>query len=52
VRVDLDRHWNPVYYLRGDGRTFTPGMVDLRPGRALPAVSGRRAEAANPLPAG
>jgi phytanoyl-CoA hydroxylase len=52
VRVDLARHWNPVYYLRGDGRSLQPGMVDLRPGRALPRVSGRRAAAANPLPAG
>jgi ectoine hydroxylase-related dioxygenase (phytanoyl-CoA dioxygenase family) len=50
VRVDLDRHWNPVYYLRGDGRSLLPGMVDLRPGRALPTMSGRRAAAANPLP--
>jgi phytanoyl-CoA hydroxylase len=52
VRVDLDRHWNPVYYLRGDGRSLLPGMIDIRPGRALPTVNGLRAAAANPLPAG
>jgi phytanoyl-CoA hydroxylase len=52
VRVDLDRHWNPVYYLQGSGRSLEPGMFDLRPGRALPAVSGRRIDSDNPLPVG
>jgi hypothetical protein len=50
VRVDLERHWNPVYYLRGDGCSLMAGMVDIRPGRVLPAESARRTGAANPLP--
>ncbi|HYE05115.1 MAG TPA: phytanoyl-CoA dioxygenase family protein [Planctomycetota bacterium] len=38
VRVALERHWNPVYYVRGDGRALLPGMRDLRPGRELPTT--------------
>ncbi len=52
VRVDLDRHWNPVYYLRGCGRSLAPGMIDIRAGRALPTVSSQRAATAHPLPSG
>jgi ectoine hydroxylase-related dioxygenase (phytanoyl-CoA dioxygenase family) len=52
VRVDLDRHWNPVYYVCGDGRSLLPGMVDIRRGCPLPAARARHARAANPLPAG
>lgn len=42
VRVDLDQHWVPVCYVHGDGRSLTPGMVDLRPGMPLPAVPDAR----------
>ncbi len=38
TRVDLARHWSPVYYVRGNGRSLAPGMRDLRPGCPLPAT--------------
>ena len=41
VRVDLARHWTPVYYLRGGGASLVDGMIDLRPGRPLPVQPGR-----------
>lgn len=37
VDVDLDKHWVPIYYLRGNGKSLKPGMRDLRPGKPLPA---------------
>jgi len=40
VEVDLTTHNKPVYYLRGDGSSLRPGMIDLRPGRELPRDSG------------
>ena len=51
VRVDIAAHWVPVYYVAGDGRSLTPGMFDLRPGCALPAVPDpRKAMEVPPLP--
>lgn len=40
IQVDIEAHNKPVYYLRGDGRHFKPGYIDLRPGCALPHESG------------
>ncbi|MDA0578363.1 MAG: phytanoyl-CoA dioxygenase family protein [Verrucomicrobia bacterium] len=36
VKVDLNAHWVPVYYVRGSGENLKEGMIDLRAGRALP----------------
>jgi len=44
VTIDLERHWNPVYYVRGNGASFKPGMIDIRPGHALPATPGGKPE--------
>lgn len=38
VQVDLSGHWVPVAYVLGDGAHLQPGMIDLRPGRPLPAM--------------
>lgn len=38
--VDTAQHWVPVYYVHGDGAGLRPGMIDLRPGKPLPATPG------------
>jgi ectoine hydroxylase-related dioxygenase (phytanoyl-CoA dioxygenase family) len=49
VQVELDRHWVPVYYLRGDGTSLKPGMRDLRPGRPLPTEAKKERPGPSPL---
>lgn len=44
VTIDLERHWNPVYYVRGNGASLKPGMIDIRPGKPLPATLGGKPE--------
>ena len=40
VGVDVAAHGKPVYYLRGDGSHLAAEVIDLRPGRPMPATSG------------
>jgi hypothetical protein len=42
VQVDHAKHWVPIYYVAGDGRSLAPGMIDLSPGRPLPATPDAR----------
>lgn len=50
VRIDADRHWVPVDYVRGDGTSLRPEMRDLRPGRPLPDEPCGQPLATPPLP--
>ena len=36
VKVDVTKHWVPVYLVRGDGGPDAEQFVDIRPGRPLP----------------
>jgi ectoine hydroxylase-related dioxygenase (phytanoyl-CoA dioxygenase family) len=49
VTVDVGDHWVPVYYVYGDGRSLKPGVVDLRPGKALPATARQQKPGPSPM---
>lgn len=42
LKVDIEKHWVPVYYVAGDSRNLKQGMIDLRPGCELPVHPGRK----------
>ena len=49
VTVDVDNHHVPVYYVRGDGSSLKPGIIDLRPGKALPATARQQKPGPSPM---
>ena len=36
LKIDFDRHWVPVFLVRGEGGPDADQLVDIRPGRPLP----------------
>ena len=36
LKIDYDRHWVPVFLVRGEGGANGGPLIDIRPGRRLP----------------